>query len=160
MDKDRIPSSGVYHLLLFIEKPRLIRVGALGRISFPAGYYTYTGRAMRGLAARLARHARRKKKLRWHIDYLLLHSELVEIRIIPTDDPGEEEHLADALWRRARKVMGEAALPAPGFGSSDSRLPSHLRYWGESRPDMTGKAWGRPLHCDPGRFRANYAFKS
>ncbi len=142
MDLDRIPPSGVYHLLLHMEKPRHIRVGALGSFCFPAGYYTYTGRAKRGFAKRLARHARRKKRLRWHIDYFLNHSELVEIRIIPTDNPGREEHLASALWRRARKIMGESALPAAGFGSSDSRLPSHLLYWGKSKPVMNGGVWG------------------
>ena len=160
MPESQIPTSGVYHLLLRLKNPKCIRVGALGGISFPAGYYTYTGRAMRGLAARLARHARREKRLRWHIDYFRNHSELIEIRLIPTDKPGEEERLANALLQQARGALGEAALPAPGFGSSDSRQPSHLIFWGKSRPDMTGKVWGRPLDCGPGRFRANWVSRS
>ncbi len=144
VDFKRIPPSGVYHLVLRLKASRRIRVGALGVISFPAGYYTYTGRAMRGLAARLTRHTRRKKPLRWHIDYFRNHAEFVEIRIIPATDPGEEERLAEILLRRARKALDEAALPAPGFGSSDSRLPSHLIYWGASVPEIHGGPWGRP----------------
>jgi sugar fermentation stimulation protein A len=150
-----IPPSGVYHLLVQMEKPRRILVGALGSVSFSAGYYTYTGRAMRGLPARLARHARRSKRLRWHIDYLLLHSRLVEVRVVPTNDPEEEEKLAQALGRQAKKTVGDAAHAVFGFGSSDSFLPSHLFFWGIFAPKIHGRIWGRPACCELLRIGAN-----
>lgn len=145
MDFSSVPPSGVYHLILRLERPRRIRIGALGPFSFRAGYYSYTGRAMRGLGARIARHARRNKTRRWHIDYFRKYSDLIEIRVIPTENAGEEESLAVALLDHARKILGDAALPAPGFGSSDSRLPTHLVCWGPNPPERTRGIWGRPV---------------
>ena len=58
---------------LVIEVPSALRltVGRLGTFELPAGVYVYTGSARRGFEARLARHARVEKRLRWHIDCLL-----------------------------------------------------------------------------------------
>ncbi len=129
-----LPPSGVYHLILQLGRPRKIRIGALGVFLFPAGHYTYTGRAMRGLSARVARHAKRDKPLRWHIDYFRRHAKLIGVRIFGTNDPGVEEAQAKILLDRAKEICGGAALPAPGFGSSDSRAESHLIYWGSEFP--------------------------
>ena len=73
------PSKGTYALVLHLECTEEITVGKLGMFTFPAGYYLYVGSALGpgGLEARLARHRRRGKKLRWHIDYLLEHAQLV-----------------------------------------------------------------------------------
>ena len=128
------PPSGIYHLILHLSRARRIRVGALGVFLFPAGHYTYTGRAMRGLSARVARHVKRDKSLRWHIDYFRRHAKLIGVRIFGTNDPGTEETQAKILLGRARKISGDVALPAPGFGSSDSRAESHLIYWGSEFP--------------------------
>ncbi|HSF57479.1 MAG TPA: DUF123 domain-containing protein [Candidatus Binatia bacterium] len=51
-------------------------MGKLGDAVFPAGTYVYTGSAMKGLAARVKRHCSRKKKIHWHIDYLLTLSDV------------------------------------------------------------------------------------
>ncbi|MBT3351718.1 MAG: GIY-YIG nuclease family protein [Nitrospinaceae bacterium] len=131
-----LPPSGVYHLVLHLGKERRIQVGALGRFVFPAGYYTYTGRSMRALPARVARHARRDKTLRWHIDYFRRHTKFIGVQVIASTKPGDEERLARALLALAQKQTGNNAVPAPGFGASDSSCPAHLFYWGNLSPDF------------------------
>src|SRR5713226_2772073 len=70
--QDNLPDcGGCYTLVIILPKQRSIRVGRLGKALFPAGTYFYTGRAMRSLRGRIARHIRKRKKLHWHIDYLL-----------------------------------------------------------------------------------------
>jgi len=122
---------GVYHLVLHLAKPTLLRVGKLGRFTFPAGYYVYTGSAMSGLERRLARHRRRKKKLRWHIDYLLGRADLVEVIALATRQRCECE--------RNRQIMSlpGAEIVAPAFGSSDCRCATHLVYFGALRPNVS-----------------------
>ena len=119
---------GVYHLVLRLARPAVLRVGRLGRFAFPAGYYVYTGSAMNGLEGRLARHRRERKKVRWHIDYLLRRAELVEVVPIATRRKTE-----CARSRRILSLPG-AEVVAPRFGSSDCRCPAHLVYFGAGRP--------------------------
>jgi sugar fermentation stimulation protein A len=121
---------GVYHLVLRLAKRTTLRVGRLGQFAFPAGYYVYTGSAMSGLEARLARHRRRRKKLRWHIDYLLRRAELVDALAIPS-----RRRIECARNRRVLRMQG-AEVVAPGFGSSDCRCPAHL-VWFRAPPALT-----------------------
>ncbi len=118
MSETRTP--GVYHLVIHLAKRTTLRVGRLGRFTFPAGCYVYTGSAMSGLEARLARHRRRRKKLHWHIDYLLRRAQLVDVVATPSTRNSECAH--------NRRVLGmaDAEVVAPGFGSSDCRCPAHL----------------------------------
>jgi Uri superfamily endonuclease len=60
-----------YQLVIEVSRPVRVPVGRLGVVDFPAGAYVYTASARRGLEARIARHTRSGKSLRWHIDYLL-----------------------------------------------------------------------------------------
>ncbi len=122
---------GVYHLLLHVSRSMALRIGKLGVFTFPAGYYVYTGSAMRGLRARLNRHRRRRKKLWWHIDYLLRRAEIVDVVEVPTRRPME-----CALNRRVLKMAG-ARVVARGFGASDCRCEAHLAYFGAVRPDVS-----------------------
>ena len=110
-----------YQLVIDVARPLRVQVGRLGRFRFAAGRYVYTGSARRNLEARLARHASREKRLRWHIDYLLTQPgvKLVQAR---------RSHLPEcALNRRTR-----GTIPVPGFGASDCRAgcTSHLKYRG------------------------------
>ena len=70
--------SGFYQLVVRLGRRRTIVVGRLGRFEFPAGYYVYTGSAKRGLESRIARHLRRRKRMRWHIDYLLQYADVAD----------------------------------------------------------------------------------
>jgi len=113
-----------YQLSIDVRSPLRIRVGRLGDFLFPAGRYVYTGSAKRNLEARIARHLRKEKTLRWHIDWLL-------------SAPGVK------VVAVKRSVAGECALNqsvagklvVPGFGASDCRngCGSHLRYLGANR---------------------------
>jgi len=119
---------GVYHLILRLPRASRIRVGRLGLQPFGAGYYVYTGSAMNGLEARVARHRRRRKRLRWHIDYLLQKAEMAAVVLIPT-----RRRLECARNCVVLSLPG-ASIPVAGFGSSDCRCRSHLVYFGEAQP--------------------------
>lgn len=112
--------SGVYIAVFRVERRLRIRVGHLGGCTFKAGIYLYVGSAQRGLRARLARHARRDKPLRWHVDFLSAKTSMLGAAVFPGPKSRECE-LAD--WLR-----GRFATAMPGFGSSDCRCPGHLFY--------------------------------
>jgi len=116
---------GAYQLLIHLGEPKRIKVGALGEFLFPKGFYVYTGSGMGGIEGRVARHLRRRKKLRWHIDYLLQHASVVGVR--------EVEAVKRVECRLNEEVLSlpGARVIAPGFGSSDCSCPSHLVYLGE-----------------------------
>lgn len=114
-----------YQLIIRLKQRCQIQVGALGRFDFEAGYYVYSGSAKRNLEARLARHCRKDKPLRWHIDYLtsLPQAEIIETRTFA----GDECQLNQAC---------PGTIIAPGFGSSDCRsgCGAHLKYLGKKWP--------------------------
>ncbi|WP_338034629.1 GIY-YIG nuclease family protein [Halorhodospira neutriphila] len=111
-----------YCLSLLVLEPRELRVGALGRVRLPAGWYTYTGSARRGLEARIARHLRRRKPLGWHIDYLTADRQVLVVAVARYAEPE----------CRVNQRQGGRVL-VPGLGASDcrSRCGSHLRYHSE-----------------------------
>jgi len=119
---------GVYHLVLRLPRASRIRVGRLGLQTFGAGYYVYTGSAMNGVEARLARHQRQRKRLRWHIDYLLQKAEIVGAEVMPT------KRRIECARNRLVLSLPRASIPVVGFGSSDCRCRSHLVYFGEAQP--------------------------
>jgi sugar fermentation stimulation protein A len=84
---------------------------------------------MGGLEPRLKRHQRRRKKLHWHIDYLLRYAELAEIVTIPTARSTECERNCWVLAQPGARVA------VRGFGSSDCRCPAHLAYF-PTRPRL------------------------
>ena len=82
---------GCYSLMIDLERKKVIRIGKLGEAVFPVGTYVYTGSAMKGLGARLRRHCSRKKKIHWHIDYLLtLPDTRIKKIILYPAAPGQE----------------------------------------------------------------------
>jgi Uri superfamily endonuclease len=112
-----------YQLQITLSAPCSIRVGRLGMFDFPAGRYIYTGSARRNLEARIARHQRADKKLRWHIDYLLASPRALVTGV--------------ARFAETECVVNqrsEGATLVPGFGASDCRAGcgSHLKFLGES----------------------------
>ena len=118
---------GVYQLHLRLDKPKRIRVGKLGVFTFPAGRYIYTGSAMNGLIGRLRRHLKKRKKLHWHIDYLLRHAKIETIFVVETGERVECQLNSLTLSLPNAKVV------VKGFGCSDCRCPSHLVYFGEGQ---------------------------
>lgn len=65
-----------YQLTIKVPTELRITIGRLGKFSFPAGDYVYTGSAKTNIDARIERHLRKEKTLRWHIDYLLAHRQV------------------------------------------------------------------------------------
>jgi Uri superfamily endonuclease len=126
-----LPDSGCYSLIITLNRRKKIRVGKLGMAHFPAGTYIYTGSAMKGLAARLRRHCRRKKKLHWHIDHMLALPEArVKKIIVYPSAPGQE------CWQNRRIAAGPgAAIILRRFGASDcqSGCGSHLFFIHDAR---------------------------
>jgi Uri superfamily endonuclease len=116
---------GTYALLLRLEAPQTVVVGALGGLSFPTGWYLYLGSAKGpgGLAARLARHRRRgDKRFHWHIDYLRAVTLLVQV----WTSGGAS---CECDWAAAAAALPGARVVAPRFGASDCRCPTHLFHY-------------------------------
>jgi Uri superfamily endonuclease len=111
-----------YQLRIDVKRPVRIRVGRLGNFLFPAGRYIYTGSAKRNLEARIARHLRKEKTLRWHIDWLLSASGVTV---------AEVSRSCEGECALNQKIAGKIVVP--GFGASDCHYGcgSHLRYLGE-----------------------------
>lgn len=121
---DAWPDAGVYQIWIELRRPIPTRVGRLGVIRFAKGVYVYTGRASRGLRARVLRHVHGGKRLHWHIDYLLaLRSARVRQVVLASTDPDDECNV--------NRAATEAWVAVPGFGSSDCHngCPGHL--WGK-----------------------------
>ncbi len=114
---------GTYTLVIERRTGGTLSVGALGDLSFPAGWYAYTGSALgSGGFARLDRHERvaagEHDVRHWHVDYLL----------------GAEDVALDTVVRSAgfdvecavaRRIDGEAVTD---FGCSDCECGSHLAF--------------------------------
>ncbi len=107
-----------YSLFIRIGEEETVEVGRLGLFTFAVGDYIYTGSARKAICARVNRHLRREKKLRWHIDYLLAAAsvQITKVRISTI-----------AECRLVAESGGEVVVP--GFGASDCRsgCGSHLR---------------------------------
>ena len=111
-----------YQLVIEVGSRVRCKVGRLGVVDFPAGVYVYTGSARRNFEARLARHARATKTLRWHIDYLLAAP---GVRIVKIVRSRRDE------CRLNQSVKGTVRVP--GFGASDctAGCGAHLKFCGE-----------------------------
>jgi Uri superfamily endonuclease len=121
-----------YQLFIAVSQRVTCRIGKLGTFSLPAGQYVYTGSARRALEARIARHLRQDKAMRWHIDYLL----------------GTAGVTITEVWRspRAECALNQAVeghILAAGFGASDCHAGcgAHLKYLGQA--PQAGRKLGR-----------------
>ncbi|MEM1689863.1 MAG: GIY-YIG nuclease family protein [Candidatus Hadarchaeales archaeon] len=108
---------GTYALFIQVPFDVEIVIGALGRKSFRAGYYVYVGSAMGGLKERVRRHLEKKKRMHWHVDYLLTRARVVDF--IFAEGRGECE---------VARNLSSRLQPIEGFGSSDCECQTHLFY--------------------------------
>lgn len=118
---------GAYLLILPLARP--LALG--GRLSgtLAPGRYLYFGSANGpgGLRARVARHLRRDKRPRWHVDQVTAAARPA----VALAWPGGGE----CVWR-ARVEAAGAGVPVPGFGASDCRhCPAHLLRLDDAGPD-------------------------
>lgn len=129
--EQKLKTRGTYALILHLSRAQTIRIGARGEFKFPRGHYLYIGSAMNGLTARLARHLRSEKKLRWHIDYFLQHAQVKEV----WTHQGDER--IECVWARAALAMPYARVIAPRFGASDCDCATHLVYFAKRLPSFS-----------------------
>ncbi len=133
---------GTYVLILRLPRLATIGVGRLGHFQFPAGWYAYAGsaRGPGGLAARISRHLRSSKSLRWHVDYLRACARPVEIWYAVGTWKRE------CVWAQALIGLPGAFIPAPRFGASDCHCPAHLVCFAMP-PDLAAfaRAVGEPV---------------
>jgi len=116
---------------MYLGCARTIKIGKLGKYGFKKGHYIYVGSAKTNFRHRINRHLRQKKKMHWHIDYLLMHARITRI----WSSSLSEDRIADIL-----SSMME--IPVPHFGASDKRHKSHL-FYGKMRQDMPITALSR-----------------
>jgi sugar fermentation stimulation protein A len=114
VDGDR----GSYLLHLRLDEPRRVSIGALGEFDLDAGHYLYVGSAMGSMQRRTSRHLRRRKRMRWHVDYLRAAADWAAVYPIYAN-----HRLECSIAASLREVFTE---PIPGFGASDCRCGSHL----------------------------------
>lgn len=122
----RLPSlPGTYALVLSASSYQEVGIGRLGVLAVRPGFYVYVGSALGpgGLAARVGRHSRRNKRLRWHVDYLRTVAEVEEVWYA-NGKAHQECRWAQILGRRPG-----ACVPLARFGASDCRCPSHLLFF-------------------------------
>jgi len=119
------PLPGTYALIMRMSGRSEILVGKLGSLTTQPGWYVYLGSAMGpgGLAARVGRHCRREKRLRWHVDYLRREAQIQEVWYAT----GKAQR--ECRWAKVLRSMPGASVPLARFGASDCRCPSHLLFF-------------------------------
>lgn len=115
---NRIYEAKSYVLFVKLRRSIKIAVGRLGEIDFCKGTYLYVGSAKKGIIPRLKRHLVKKKKLFWHIDYLL-NSSYAYVDKIWVAAKDRECYTAGSLYRQGYEFIRD-------FGSSDCSCYSHL----------------------------------
>ena len=117
---ERDSDCGVYIAVFYLAEAQEISVGRLGRLGLRVGVYFYAGSAQRNLSARLERHGRKSKPMRWHIDYLSVRAEM--LGAITVAGPRRRE------CELAKELAGIYKIATPRFGASDCRCGGHLFY--------------------------------
>ena len=110
---------GVYVLVINVSKDIQEKIGGLGIIKFPKGTYAYVGSAQNNLEKRVTRHRSKKKKMFWHIDYLL-NNEFANVTKVFCKKAGKSEECEIA------NNLNKTENIIPKFGCSDCRCKSHL----------------------------------
>lgn len=110
-----------YQLIIELAQPVCCRIGRLGVVDLAAGHYCYTGSARRAFEARINRHLRQEKTLRWHIDHLLAAPGVSVVKVL-------RSRRDECDLNQSRR----GTVPVPGFGASDCRAGcgAHLKLLG------------------------------
>ncbi len=111
----------LYVVAAWVPRRETITVGALGPITFARGWYAYVGSARRGRDARVARHMRPDKPLRWHADYLFSRHTATRSWLIDTELT--ECELA-ALLREAVRGVEDQKRPATRASGGSGSAPA------------------------------------
>jgi Uri superfamily endonuclease len=112
---------GAYVLFIALDEVLALHETSLDSRTLAPGRYAYCGSAYGpgGLRARLRRHLKREKALRWHVDHLTAAGRIFALGLAPG---GQECALFEDLGRHPG-----VEVPLAGFGSSDcASCPAHL----------------------------------
>ncbi len=124
---------GSYLLITRVKKDTKIKIGKLGRIKFLKGHYIYVGSAIGkkiNIENRIKRHLNRKKKKKWHIDYLLENSNtLIDSIVIFPSKRKMECEISKAIEKNADFSIEK-------FGCSDCKCKSHLHHFKNKKEIM------------------------
>ena len=134
---------GIY-CLVFENPGCVVRVGAIGEVTFLSGWHIYIGSALgSGGLKRLTRHIsiarNHDRRPKWHVDYLLTSSFF-------SLDYTVYGVTGNRLECRLANMLNENGVPA--FGCSDCSCPSHLLYR-QNNPKQEILAAFRKLRLDP-----------
>ncbi len=120
---------GTYLVPMKIRKCK-INIGSLGETLFQKGYYVYVGSGLNNLEKRVKRHLAKNKKNHWHIDYLTTNENVTIMEYLFLF---YELKIEDEL---ARKLLEISDGFIKSFGSSDSRVISHLFFFKRNPLDL------------------------
>ena len=115
---------GTYAIVLEIPAITTAVVGSLGSFVLEPGRYAYVGSAhgAGGLRARVGRHMRREKRVRWHIDTLTTVLPVVHVVVLS----GRKS--MECAWVHRLCALPGTSTPIAHFGAGDCRsgCPTHL----------------------------------
>lgn len=118
---DNLPRRpGAYALLIQLDRQLMLDIPAFRGKSLKPGHYAYCGSAWGpgGIRARVSRHLRTDKPMRWHVDRLTAAGRVLQAGLLCS---GRECDLVANLRSRGGTVAH------PGFGSSDCTIcEAHL----------------------------------
>lgn len=122
---EEITNTGSYCLIINVKNRMYLKIGRKVKKYFPAGFYVYVGSAMNNPDRRIARYISTDKKIHWHIDYLLEHSQLVCIFRIDST-VRLECGISNSIYLKSEATVTQ------GFGASDCSCKTHLHYFRNS----------------------------
>lgn len=112
---------GAYVLFIDLDTPLTLDIPTLPPWVFKPGRYAYCGSAYGpgGIEARVRRHLRPEKAVHWHVDHVTGAGRVT--------DAGARVGGRECDFLQQLLALPGAAIPVPGFGSSDCRdCPAHL----------------------------------
>jgi endonuclease-3 len=128
---DTTNPTGSYVLLITLDAPTTLEIGALGTHTLSQGGYAYVGSALGpGGLGRVDRHAEVARGGRdvkhWHVDYLLGHPDATLADTVRLPGEAVECRLATTLVEEVTSTSSRSACPVTGFGASDCACDTHL----------------------------------
>lgn len=117
-------NSGAYAVLFYLINDSQTYMPKYGDVTFKKGFYVYSGSAKKNLIHRVTRHAKKDKKVKWHIDYFSVLESVKTVKTFLFFDKNECEINFFFYTNGGRSII-------KNFGSSDCKngCLSHFLYF-------------------------------